>query len=328
MDLAAEWRFLSPTVNSLPPDHVVTEADIRAALIPFQVSWPGDSGLPDEGDRQSLLLSAESTPLVGGETARVRVQVDNPNPFAIPEAWAALQGPAKYLANRLVALGTIPAGGSASGEIEFAPSDGLSVDPLVVRVLVAAGIQPLQEERVALHVEQKPPQLEIEVVRLSDERVSITLQNRGCCHPGQVTVAVRGAVRAFETLLPDEPTTVELPLSGSVEAVTVLLSGAGVRRRIEIPIPDESVRVIPPALELEQAFSLGRSRVEARAESPEGLQEGWLEVDGQKEMYLAWDGSPAGLLSADLGEGEQDVMTKIETISGVSVIDVRQLRAD
>jgi hypothetical protein len=105
----------------------------------------------------------------------------------------------------------------------------------------------------------------------------------------------------------------------------VIISGAGVQRRIEVPLPEDRVVVVPPELELQRASWLGRSRLEVHAQASEGLREGWLALDGQKEVYVAWDGRPAGLLRAELeGRGETaNLTTKIETVSGVAVIDSR-----
>ena len=84
----------------------------------------------------------------------------------------------------------------------------------------------------------------------------------------------------------------------------------------------------PPEIELERASWLGRHRVRVKARSEEGLRHGWVALDGQKEDYVAWNGSPGGELETDIGDGDHDVTTKVETMSGVSVIDNRRLIED
>ena len=125
-----------------------------------------------------------------------------------------------------------------------------------------------------------------------------------------------------------QPQSVELPLSGKVEKISILLAGAGVRQRIEVPLPEGRVKIVPPAVELERTTWLGRHQVRVRAQSDEGLRHGWLSIDGQKERYVAWEGSHSGLLEADLAGGDQNLTTKVETLSGVSVIESRTVTAD
>ena len=129
-------------------------------------------------------------------------------------------------------------------------------------------------------------------------------------------------------LSPGEEQTLDLPIAGEVRFVAVLLSGAGVQRRIEVPLPDERISVVPPQLQLERTNLLGQARVQVHAHADEGLRDGWLALDGQKEIYVAWDGSREGLLHADLEDGDHSLTTKIKTLSGVAVIDTRRLTAD
>jgi carboxyl-terminal processing protease len=309
--------------SALEAAHDETQAAIRTELEPFGVSWPG-SAEPPEG-LEPFSVATTAAPLVAGETGRVEIHIENPNDFDVADVWVALQGPALYLRNQLLALGTVPARGSVRGEIELVPSNGLSVDTLSVDVLVASGTHALQSERARLVLEHEPLHFEIEIARMGNNRVEVTLHNRGCCDPGAIRVAVPGAVRSFEKLPSGSSETAELPLTGGAELVTVIISGAGVQRRIEVPLPEDRVVVVPPELELQRASWLGRSRLEVHAQASEGLREGWLALDGQKEVYVAWDGRPAGLLRAELeGRGETaNLTTKIETVSGVAVIDSR-----
>ncbi len=88
------------------------------------------------------------------------------------------------------------------------------------------------------------------------------------------------------------------------------------------------MRVAVPAVELKRAGLPGRAQIRVEANAPDGLREGWILLDGQKEAYVAWGGEKQGILRAALAEGDHDVMTKVETLSGVSIIDSRQLTAD
>lgn len=305
-----------------------TRQQITEALAEHGVRW---SVGPDADARERLELPTvelSSAPLVSGRTGAVTVRVQNPNDTDLENVWLALRGPATYLSNRLVALGTVPAHGSAEGEIELTPSDGLFVDPLNVRALVASGSSPLLAERQELRVEHRSPQLEIEVVRTDEATVSVTVRNQGCCDPGEIRVAVPGTSLELEALAPGGDQTLELPIAGDVRFVSVLLSGAGVQRRIEVPLPAERISVVPPEVELERSERLGQTRVQVHAQSPEGLREGWLALDGQKEIYVAWEGSNVGLLRADLDGGVHSLTTKVKTLSGVSVIDTRRLTTD
>jgi hypothetical protein len=175
----------------------------------------------------------------------------------------------------------------------------------------------------------------------------VSLTNLGCCAAGTVLVAVPGTSRPVPDLLPGKTATVELPLSGDVESISVLLAGAGVSQRIEVPIPAQSVSVRPPELRMTRTALFGRRQLRVDMASGEGLQEGWLALDGQKETYVAWAGATDGTLRADLGRirtrsgaqqpaqtgpdlsaGDISVQTKVETVSGVSVLDVRTLIAE
>ena len=301
--------------------------EIAKALAEHGVTWVPEPSADPEA-LEPVTVEVSSTPLVSGQTTRVRVRVHNPNDTALDHVWVALRGPAPYLTNRIAALGTIPAHGSSEGVIELTPSDGLFVNPLSVRALVASGALPLLAERKVLAVEHRAPRLEIVVVRADEATVSVTVRNRGCCDPGKIRVAIPGTSLELEPLAPGEEQTLDLPIAGEVRFVAVLLSGAGVQRRIEVPLPDERISVVPPQLQLEHTHFLGQARVQVHAHADEGLRDGWLALDGQKAIYVAWDGSREGILRVDLEDGDHSLTTKVKTLSGVAVIDTRRLTAD
>ena len=309
--------------EGLARTHDLAETEIREALEPFGIAWPGEK-VPG-ADVAPLEVLVEAAPLVGGEVGSVAVEVHNPNEEPMLDVWAALQGPARYLRNRMVVFGTVPPESTVRRELELQPDAGLSVDSLGVQVLVAAGAQPLAKLDTALAIQQRPPRIQIDVVRVDAATVRVSLLNLGCCDPGQVRVALPGNVRSLDALPPGETSEVELTLAGDAKSVAILLSGAGVQRRIEVPLPEDRVTVLAPEIALERATFLGRERVQVHAQSADGLRQGWLALDGQKEIYVAWDGRADGHLRADLVDGAENVTTKIETVTGVSVIDSRLL---
>jgi len=313
--------------------------DIAAKLEPLGIDWNAEEAVTPDQLGQKLRIEGGPVRILDGTPTRIAVKVSNPNSIAIPHAWVALNGPVDYLRNKLIALGTIPAGGSAWGEVEIEPEDGLASSPLPLTVYVTSGRHQLQNERVEVPVVNHAPELEIEVVRLGEDQLEVSLKNRGCCGAGTLVVSVPGTARPVENLASGETRTVELPLSGDVETVAISLAGAGVSRRIDIPVPVDRVRVIPPTLRLAKTTFLGKSQVRADAISNEGLREGWLALNGEKEIYVAWDGASDGTLRADLDRVDRSleadssnrdlsVRTKVETLSGISLIDVRTLVKD
>ncbi len=302
---------------------------IEQSLAELGVVWSGaQASLPEGGLPVPLSIELEPKTLIGGSRTPVRVRVRNPNNFAIPDAWAALDGPVDFVWNRPIQLGTIPAMGSAEGEVVLEPPDGLSVAELTLMVRVASGTLALQSERVQLAIVNHSPQLEIELVRSGADKLQVHLFNRGCCGIGAVRVSASGVVRSYEDIAPGSSETADLPVTGDGDHVLIRLSGAGVERVIEIPIPKDSITVRPPALLLERAEWMGRSQVRAHASAPEGLREGWIDIDGQKEIYSYWAGSTEATLSAPLSAGSHNVTTKVETLDGVSVIDSRVFSVD
>lgn len=304
-------------------------ATIEESLAALGVVWSEpELTLPAEGLPVPLSVEIEPKTLVGGHATPVHVRVRNPNPFPIPDAWAALDGPVDFVWNRPVQLGTIPARGMAEGQVVLEPHDGLSVTELALIVRIASGTVAVQQENVQLTIANHSPQLEIELLRVDREKVEVRLFNRGCCGIGGVRVSASGVVRSYEDIEPGASDLAELPVTGDGDHVSILLSGAGVERVIEIPIPEDRIAVTPPGLLLEREEWMGRNQVRAHASAPEGLREGWIGIDGQKEIYSYWAGSTDATLSANLGSGSHSVTTKVETQGGVSVIDSRVFSVD
>jgi carboxyl-terminal processing protease len=303
-------------------------ADITEHLSQADIPWMGDTqGLPEVLPK-ALEIKGESLRLVAGEPAKLHVQVRNPNDFAIPNAWATLEAPTDYLGSPLLALGDLARDGVARGEIEFTPPKGLSAPLQPVTVHVASGARPLQSQRLMLHVTYHIPEIEISVERSAVDRVEVTLQNRGEFGLSGIHIAVPGAASTIEELAPDATTKKELPLSGEVESVAVTLRGPGVRRQVEVPIPEKHVEVVPPAVVLERVGFPGRPKLRVRATSSEGLEVGWIFLDGQKEVYAEWGGQRKGQLQTQLKDGDHHVTARIETLSGVAVTETWHLTAN
>jgi hypothetical protein len=100
------------------------------------------------------------------------------------------------------------------------------------------------------------------------------------------------------------------------------------RRQIEVPIPDERVAVVPPSVIIERGGLPGRRRLTLSANSSEGLDMGLIFLDGQKRTYVNWQGQKQGQLTTELQNGDHDITARVETISGVAVIDSWTLTAN
>ena len=72
----------------------------------------------------------------------------------------------------------------------------------------------------------------------------------------------------------------------------------------------------------------GLPQVRLRANSPGGLREGWIQMDGQKQAYVAWGGRQDGTLNSPLTDGGHDLTIKVETLSGIEIIDARRLTGE
>ena len=304
------------------------DSTIEEHLSQAGIPWTRDTqGLPQLLP-QAIEIRGESLQLVTGQPTKLQFRVTNPNSFAIPNVWAAVEAPKEYLSNGLVYLGALEAGASVLSEIELTPPDGLSMPRQPVTVHVTSGTQPLQSRRLVLPVTQHAPEIEIAVLRVADDRVEVTLHNRGQFALSGIRIGVPGATSKIEELVPGTPIMEELTLSGEVNAVAVTLRGPGVRRQIDVPIPEDHVAVVPPSIVLERGGLLGRPKLRVRATSPDGLALGWIFLNGQKEVYVDWQGEQDGLLQAQLADGDHDVRSRVETISGVAVTDFWRLTAN
>ncbi len=85
---------------------------------------------------------------------------------------------------------------------------------------------------------------------------------------------------------------------------------------------------MPPQVRVKRGGFPGFDRVSVEASDPEGLREGWISIDGQKQTYGEWDGRSSGSLSLSLPKGEHTLLAKVETVSGVAVFDRRVLIRD
>ena len=301
--------------------------EIAVELAERGIPWKPSDTLPAELP-QPLEIESASTGLIGGREGLVAISVHNPNDFPIADAWFALSGAPRYLSNKLAPLGRIGAGESATAEITLEPPEGLSVSHHPARVYVASGDRPVQSEKLTLRVESQDPSIEIEVARLGEDELRVVLRNRGQHAIGTVRVAVPGATRTVEALAVDAREEVTLPLSARVDKVSVTLLGPWAQRRITVPIPETLATVVPPAVWLDRGGFPGRPQIRLHASSPEGLRRGWIRLDGQKRAYVAWGGEVDGTLRTPLSDDAKNVTTKVETLSGVSIIDLRRIKED
>jgi hypothetical protein len=231
------------------------------------------------------------------------------------------------LSKKALALGTIPAGGSASVDVEVQTPGGVSAGEVPVLVHVASRLRPIASRLVVLREQEHVPALEIHVAR-REEIVELTLRNRGTAGTGQLHVAVDGVFEALDEIAPDGEKTVELALAGKVRKVTVTLVGPLADRRVEIPLPESEMTVVPPQVRFERGGLFGSDRVHVNASDPSGLRDGWISLDGEKESYLDWGGELSGSLSVSMPHGEHTVRTKVETVEGLAVYDRRVFTID
>jgi carboxyl-terminal processing protease len=325
-----------PRENALAEIRKRASAGIAEALADFEIEWASLADLP-QALPVPLQVRIEHGLLVAGARAPLELVVDNPNPFEIHGAWAALDAPAEYLSNKFVALGTLPAGGAARGRVDIEPPDGVSVveHPLTVRV--GAGDRQLHSQEISLLIEPRTPQLQIEVVRTGDEQIQVVIQNRGEHPTGPITISVPGANRSLENIDAGGREEIDLTLSAQPDEVAVVLSGPWVRRRIAVPIPDERLLVVPPELRVtRERARFGGPEVRIDASGDVGLGQAWIQLDGQKLAYADWHGRTSGSLSAPIlprelenedDDGGHDLAVKIETIEDVSILDLRRLPA-
>ena len=305
------------------------EEAIIAHLAELGITWDevGDTlpdALPD-----GLDVRATAPMLEAGKPARIEVTVYNPNPFPVPDAWLTLEGPIEDLGEKALPLGTLAPGGSASVSTDIAPPVGLSVGEIPILIHVASRLRPLASQRIVLRAREHVPDLEIAIVKEGDE-VHVTLTNRSTSEAGEVRIDVPGAFRVLEKLDGSAEETVDLPLSGKGRKLMVTLRGPRADRRVEIPLPesDGTLTVVPPQVRVRRGGFPGFERVSVDASHPEGLREGWISIDGEKQTYGEWGGRSSGSLSLGLPKGEHTLLAKVETVSGVAVFDRRVLTRD
>jgi carboxyl-terminal processing protease len=350
-------------------------AEIREALAEYGVQWAEHDSLPQ--DALPPVIEIQSGALRPGSKNSVRLSVTNPNPFPLPDVWISISGGARFLQNRITNIGTIEAGGTAEGQIEMEPDHGFLPGALRVRADIAAGSfsltpddprdrrhghyldeetddgtsAPKDDDRITLTMTPELPELEITVLRSAADSVQVTVRNLGCCEPGDVRVALRGSSKVLNKLNPVEPEdgtpreepakeeTVELPVSGGADEVFVLLTGAGARRRVVVPLPEAvgaSIQASAPKVEWQitkpwwppTGDQPGTLQIQATAPAGEQLLEGWVVMDGEKQAYVAWSGTPSGSFTAPIDEEARFMTTKIEMESGISLIDFRPLIED
>jgi carboxyl-terminal processing protease len=306
------------------------EREIEGELNKLGINWQAGDAVQKAQLLQPLQIEGGALSALRGERNQIRICAANPNAIDVPAAWIALEG-LPFLSNKLIPLDRIEAQGRACGEVDVDPEDGLTSSPLPIDVFISSGPHPLQREEVRVVAEDHAPQLVIEVVRVGAEKLEVSISNRGCCGTGAIRIGLPGALRTLENVAPQGTEKVELPLTGKTRFVNVLVAGTGASQRIDIPVPDTRVAVTPPELRLSNRTILGRQEVRVTASSPEGLREGWIALRRQtmqvpqKELYVAWKGDEEGSLSTEIGSGENSITTKIETVSGVSLLDVRTI---
>jgi carboxyl-terminal processing protease len=302
------------------------EAGIRAHLAEQGIDW-SDPPLPEllpEAPR----VRGEALELASGQTRRLRVRVDNPNPFPIPGAWLALQSPTTYVADRLVPLGTLPPVGSGVAEIDMPLPDGFSAPELSVLAHVAAGRRTLQSQRLVLHVQTHRPEIEVSVALRPEDQATVTVRNRSAHATGEMRVDLPGVTRVLDRLEAGEERSLELPVSEHPKSLGLTLFGPNAQRRFEIPLRDAETVSVPPDLELHRKSLLGRQTLEVRAHAAAGLREGWIAIDGEKQTYERWDGGQNGALDVKPEAGDLAVRTRVETSDGVAMIDTRIVTAE
>jgi carboxyl-terminal processing protease len=304
------------------------ETTIATRLAELGVEWSESPEALPESLTDPVRVEVDAPELDAGRTAQIRVTVHNPNDEPIPDAWATIVGPLDKLSERALPLGTIPADGSASVQVDVQPPDGLSAGELPILVHVASRLRPIVSRLAVLRAREHIPDLEIEVVREEDQ-VRVMIRNRGDTEAGQLRVDASGAFRVLEELPPGAEETVELPLAGKVRHVAVTLLGPLAERRLEIPLPDSRITVTPPRVRVQRVGVPGwYERVRVQAADDEGLREAWVSLDGEKESYADWKGRGSGSLSVGLSHGEHRVLTKVKTTSGLAVYDRRVFTRD
>jgi carboxyl-terminal processing protease len=343
---AAELLLRLPADEGLAEIRKRASARIAEVLAVHGVNWrEPDASLPDVLP-QPLEVSGGHAPLTAGQAGTLRVQVHNPNPFPLDDVWIALEGtrpvfpahgphpphetdddpiPPAYLSNKLLALGSIAARGTAEGAIELTPPEGVTALDHPIGISVASGSRPLHSERLVLQVVPQPPDVRLAIQR-TGQRIYVDVTNRGASAIAEISVDVGGANNLLKELAPGETRRAELQLSGDAKELVAMLAGPWARRRISLPIPEAALEVAPPRVQITRDRARGTARVHVEAQDGGGLREGWLVLDDQKQAYVAWGGSPQGELSTAYDTGmDHRLAVKVESSSGVSVIEALEL---
>ncbi len=302
---------------------------LRERLAAANVEWNEASALPEPLPR-AIEIAGEALDVTPGQASRLRIRVTNPNDFAVPAAWLALDSPVAFLAGRLAPLGRLEPGSARSAELEVSAPDGLSLSEIPMFAHVASGSRALASRRLVVRAPAQAPELAIDVTRRDAEHATVEVENRGRAPAGELRVILQTTSRAIENLAPGEKKSVELPIAGEGNQVIVAMSGSGAQRVYEIPLPADHTRVEPPDVRFERApTGIGGSNVVLSAASAGGLRLGWLRLDQNKRGFSRWDGAASGVLQAPLeGDGYVTVQSKVEAADGVAVLDTRLLIAD
>ena len=305
-------------------------AIVAESLGALDINWDPDDASYAEQLPEPLEIIAAEVGLTGGERSEILLEIRNPNPFPIASTWVALDSPIPFLSGGLTAVGTLPAGGSALARFEVEPPEGLSAEELEVRALVASGAHALHEETLTLSFRNRPVHLEIAIERRSDpgsedESIAVTVTNLDPRDSGSLRIDVPGAFRTLEGLEAHASESFELPLSGEVSFVAITLLGPGVWRQIQVPLPETRTTIRPPDLEVTTVRRFGGEEIQLIARAEDGLREGWIRLDGEKERYERFNGARAASLKIALPHGSHEVSAWVETGDGVAILDARTL---
>ena len=300
-------------------------AGIAPELAKLGVTWVALRQTPDAPLAKPLEIKADAAPFRAGEPGKLRLTVKNPNDLPLPDVWLALGAPADYLDNKVIALGTLGAGETKTGEAELTAPDGISVAHHPIDVLAASADRPLAKQRIVLEVASRPAELEIGVERVSPDLARVTLTNKSPHRANQLTVAVPGATRSLEELAAGATQTLDLPLPAQPKTIVVAQSGPWAQRRVDVPLPEKSATYTIPEVVLDERAN--EVAMTART-SQGGLRDGWIALDGQKKALASFDGKGQAELDVPIAAGEHDLIGKVETDSGIAVIDARHLTRD
>jgi hypothetical protein len=321
---AAAIYLTQPREQALAEIKKRAYAGIAPELAKLGVTWVALRPTPDAPLAKPLEIKADAAPFRAGEPGKLRVTVKNPNDAPLPDVWLALGAPAEYLDNKVIALGTLGAGETKTGEVELTAPDGISVAHHPIDVLAASATAAAREAADRARGRSRPAELEIG--RAGQPRPArVTLTNKSPHRANQLTVAVPGATRSLDELAAGATQTLDLPLPAQPKTIVVAQSGPWAQRRVDVPLPEKSATYTIPEVVLDERAN----EVAMTARTSEGgLRDGWIALDGQKKALAAFDGKSQAELDVPIAAGEHDLIGKIETDSGIAVIDARHLTRD